>query len=452
MARPFDLIVIGAGAGGEVAAYLNARAGKRVAIIEAEKAGGECPNYGCVPTKSLLHAADIYRSAKASDRFGVHADLKLDYHKLKAWKDTAVRRTGTDHAEEMYKAEGIQSIKGHAQFVSPWAVSVNGQEYGARNFLIATGSSTFIPPIGGLADAGYITFREAIDLTALPKSMFIIGGGAIGCEFAELFSTFGSKVSIADITPRLAMAEDADVGQFIGNAFKAKGVEVHTGTKVEHVIRSGKRKIVTFEQDGHLHHKTVDVVMVASGKTPNTNLGLENAGVRYNRGGIITNRYMQTSVKHIFAAGDVVGPYRFTHTASYQSRVAAFNILHPRQKRKVDYSAIPRCIFISPEVASVGPTEQQLTERLIKYRSATVPIGLIGRANTSDVSEGFVKVLADPRGRILGGSIVSPRAGEMIQELTIAVQHRLTVTDIAETIHAYPTWTEAVRLACQKLK
>ncbi len=456
MTKRFDLIVIGAGAGGEVAAYLTAKAGRKVAIVEAEKAGGECPNFGCVPTKSLLHAAEIYHEAKHADRFGIHAELTLDYPKLKAWKDTAVRRTGTDHAEVMYQAEGIHAIKGHAQFISPRAITVNGGTYEAKNFLIATGSTSFIPPIVGLAESGYITYREAIDLTELPKSLFVIGGGAIGCEFAELFHTLGSEVTLADITPRLVMVEDPEVGAFIENSFKAKGVEVHCGAKVVRVERTGgpaPHKIVYYEENGKLHQKSVHEVLVASGKMPNTALGLENAGVMYNnRSGIITNKYMQTSMKHIYAAGDVVGPYRFTHTASYQSRLVAQNLLHPRKKHAVDYSAVPRCIFIMPEVASVGPSEQRLTERLVRYEKATVPISLIGRANTSDVDEGFVKVITDRKGHILGATIVAPRAGEMIQELTLAIQYRLTARDIAATIHAYPTWTEAVRLACLKLQ
>ncbi len=458
MAKQFDLVVIGAGAGGEVAAYVMARAGKKVAIIEADTPGGECPNFGCVPTKSLLHAADIVRAAKHGDRFGVHADVTLDYRKLKAWKDTAVRRTGTSQAEAMYEAEGIHAIHGRAEFTSPWAVRVNGDDLISKHFLIATGSTPFIPPIPGLAESGYITYREAIDLIELPESMFIIGGGAIGCEFAELFSTLGSKVTIADITPRFVMAEDPEVGEFIADNFRAKGVDVYPSAKVVKVeLEDGgtgksKRRIVHFEVNGKIHQKTVETVLLSSGKAPSTAMGLENAGVSYNRGGIVTNKFMQTSVKHIFAAGDVVGPYRFTHTASYQSRVAAHNMLHPRKRQAVDYAAIPRCIFIDPEVASVGLSEHQLTERLIKYRVSQVPLSLIGRANTSDVDEGFVKVIADPKGYILGASIVAPRAGEMIQELTVAIKHRIKAGAIAETIHAYPTWTEAVRLACMKLR
>jgi len=455
-ARPkrfhFDLIVIGSGAGGEVAAYIAARAGKRVAIVEMEKAGGECPNFGCVPTKSLLHAAEIYRTAKSGERFGVHATPHIVYPEIKAWKDTAVLRTGTDHAEELYKEEGIYSIKGKAMFVNPWTIEVKGNRYHAKNYLIATGSTTFVPPIPGLRENGFMTYREAIDVTKLPKSVFVIGGGAIGCEFAELFSTFGSKVCIADVAPRLVALEDPEVGEFLGAAFEAKGIDVHVGSKVVRVEKSGKEKTVFFEKGGHMHQTTVETIMVASGKPPNIDMGLEHAGVTYNRGGVVVDKFLQTATRHIFAAGDVVGPYRFTHTASYQSRIAAHNILHPRQKYQTDYSAVPRCIFVDPEMASVGLTEYQLTEQHKLYQTAQVPIGFIGRANTSDVHDGFVKVIADKRGRLLGASIASPRAGEMIHELTLAIQHRMTARDVAETIHAYPTWSETIRLACQKIK
>lgn len=448
----FDLLVLGSGAGGEVAAYITARAGKRVAIVEMEKAGGECPNFGCVPTKSLLYAAETYRMARMGARFGVHTAPRLVYPEIKAWKDLAVEHTGTSHAEELYKAEGIHSIKGRAKFVSPWTVAVGNDHYTAENFLIATGSTTFVPPIPGLQESGYITSREAIDITRLPDSIFIIGGGAIGCEFAELFSTFGAKVAVADITPRLIMAEDPEAGEFLRESFQAKGVQVHTGSKVTRVQKDGAHKIVYFEKEGKTHKIRVQTVMVASGKAPNTDIGLESAGVIYNRGGVVADKFMQTSAKHIYAAGDITGPYRFTHTASYQSRIVANNILHPRKKVAADYKAVPRCTFVDPEIASVGMSEHQLQEKHVKYQTAMVPISVIGRANTSDVTDGFVKVIADKKGRLLGGCIASPRAGEMIHELALAVQHRMTARDVGETIHAYPTWSEAVRLACQKIK
>ncbi len=449
----YDLIVIGTGAGGGVAAHLATRAGKKVAVIEADTVGGECPNFGCVPTKALLHAADSYQAAKGGGRFGIHAkDVRIDYKELKAWKDHAVEHTGTEEGEAFYVREGIKLLKGFARFIDPWTISLNGRRYKARKFLVATGTKSVVPPIPGLKEAGFMTYREAIDLTKLPKSVFVIGGGAIGCEFAHFFSTLGAHVQIADIAPRLIAAEDSEVGDLLGALFERRGIKIHNGARVTRVSKEGAGKTVYFEQDGKTHKTTVDDILLASGKTPNTDMGLENAGVAYDRGGIKANKFMETSSKHIYAAGDVVGPYRFTHTASYQSRVAVHNMFHREGKVAAKYHAVPRCVFVDPEIACVGYTEQQLKDKGKRYKVSAVPITVIGRANTSGVDSGFVKILTTKYGTLMGASIVSPRAGEMIHELTLAIQHRMTAREIAETIHAFPTWSEAVRVACQKLK
>lgn len=447
----YDLIIIGSGAGGGVVAHQAVAAGKIVAVVEMEKMGGECPNYGCVPTKALLHAADIYKAATHGQEFGITSNVKVDYKKIKAWKNLAVRRTGTSEGEDLYKAEGIDVYHGHAHFINPWEVSVGQTRLKGKNFVIATGTKPVMPPIPGLAEAGFITYREAINFTKVPESMFIIGGGAIGTEFAELFSTFGTKIHIADMAPRLVALEDPEVGELLTSLYEQRGMNVYGGVKVTRVQKKDRKKIVHFEKNGHTQSVAVHEILIASGKAPNTDLGLENAGVKYGRGGIIVDRMMRTSAKHIYAAGDVVGPYRFTHTAAYQSRIAAHNILH-KQKIYTDYHAVPRCVFVDPEIACVGLTEQQLTEKGVKYQTAMAPLFVIGRSNTTNQTEGFTKVIADKKGKILGASIVSPHAGEMIHELALAVQLGLKASDIAKTIHAFPTWSETVRLACNKIR
>lgn len=449
----YDLIVLGTGAGGGVAAHMASSEGKKVAVVEPDKVGGECPNYGCVPTKALLQAADTYATAKQSARYGIKTGtISFDYPFIKAWKDRAVARTGTSEGEQVYLDEGITLLKGTAHFINPWTVSVHGKRYVSRKFLIATGTKQIVPPIPGLAEAGFITSREAIDLTSIPASLFVIGGGAIGCEFSHLFNTFGTKVHIGEMAPRLIALEDPEVGELLQALFESRGVSIYTGVRVTAVAKKGAKKDVFYEKDGKIFEVSVDEVLLSTGKAPNTDLGLENASVEYDRGGIKANRFMQTTCGHIYAAGDVTGPYRFTHTASYQSRIAAHNMFHTKRKYAARYNAVPRCVFVEPEIACVGATEQQLKDSDIRYQVGAVPISIIGRSNTSDQDTGYVKVLADHRGVLLGASIVSPRAGEMIHELTLAIHQGIKARTVAETIHAFPTWSEAVRLACQKIR
>lgn len=456
MAKPrhydYDLIVIGSGSGGGVAAHMAVRKDKKVAIIEDGKIGGECPNFGCVPTKALLKSADVFKTAKEGAEYGVRAtSVNVNYSQVKKWKDLAVKRTGTSEGERAFAAEDIAVIKGHAHFLSPHEVSVDRKRYTAKKFLIATGTSDFVPPIDGLKKTGFITYKDAINLTKLPKSLFIIGGGAIGCEFTDLFNTFGVEVYQAEFTPRLLFREDKEVGELVEALFEQNGVHVMTGTEVFKVEKDRSKKVVHYRRGGKAHSVRVDEVMLAAGKTPNTDLGLENAGVKYSRKGIAVNDEMQTSAKHIYAAGDVVGPYAFTHMASYQSRIASHNMWH-REKIEARYHAVPRCVFTSPEVAAVGMTEEQAKEKKIKIRVNAVPTSVIGRANVADESTGFVKVIAAQSGVLIGASIIAPRAGEMIHELGLAIQNGLKAEDVAATIHAFPTWSEAVRIACAGLE
>lgn len=449
----YDLVVIGSGSGGGVAAHLVARSGKSVAIVEQEKVGGECPNFGCVPTKALLQSAEVYNTIKEASEFGIKVGrVDVDYPAIRNWKRQAVSNTGVEDGREAYINDGIDVLKGHAHFISPWVLNVGGRRVHAKQFIIATGTHDVVPPIHGLADAGYWTYRDAIEQTKAPKRLFVIGGGAIGLEFAHLFQSFGADLTIAEFAPRLLIREDEEMGELVQAIFESRGADVLTSTKVTSVKKNNDgTKTVTYETNGVSHQKTVDEVLLAAGKAANTDLGLENAGVLYTNRGIGVDAHMQTNVKHIYATGDVTGMYMFTHTASYQSRIAAHNILHPRNKKSADYSAIPRCVYLSPECAAVGATEHELQEKGVTYHVGAAPISLIGRSNTSQEDTGYVKVLASKYGTVLGASIVSPRAGEMIHELTLAVQMNLKVSDIDWTVHAFPTWSEAVRLACAQI-
>ncbi len=448
----YDLIIIGSGSGGGVAAHIAIREGKHVAIVEADTIGGECPNFGCVPTKALLKAAETYRSAKEGGEYGLKVSrLGFDYKKVKSWKDLTVEHTGTSKGERAFASEGIALIKGYARFISPHEITVNRKRFTAKKFLIASGTTDFVPPIEGLRENGYITYKEAIDLEVLPESLFVIGGGAIGSEFSYLFNAFDVKVTQAEFGPHLIGREDVEASELLEALFRRDGIDVLTGTEVIKVTKRGTKKIVHYRKDGEVHKKSVDQIMLAAGKVPNIDLGLNNAGVTYNRRGIEVNDMMQTSAKHIYASGDVVGPYAFTHMASYQSRIAAHNMFK-REKVIAKYHAVPRCVYTSPEVASVGMTEHEARTKKLSIKVNAVPTSIIGRANTSNERAGFVKVITTSKGVLIGATVVAPRAGEMMQELALAIQNGLKAEDVAATIHAFPTWSEAVRIACAGIK
>jgi len=449
----FDLIILGSGAGGGVAAHVAAGLGKKVAMIEPEEIGGECPNWGCVPTKALLHAAEIYEIAKDAKQYGIKIPtVDVDYSRVKKWKDLAVHRTGTSEGKEIYENLGVKMIKGRGHFLNPHEVSVGTKRYTAAKFLVATGTVNFIPPVEGLDKCKYITYREAINLTKLPKSVFVIGGGAIGCEFANIFAAFGSKVHIAEIVEHLLPKEDEENGNLLASVFEdTYDINVLTSTKVAKVeeLKNGNKKVF-FKRGYKIESVIVEQILVAAGKRANVDIGLENAGVEFTPRNIIVDKTMQTSAKHIYASGDVAGPYMFTHMASYQSKIAGHNLFH-REKIQANYKSIPRCTFVKPEMASVGATEEELKRGKIAYNTASTPINVIGRANTENAHTGFVKVITSKTGVILGASIAAPRAGEMIHELALAIQYSMKAEQIAATIHAFPTWSEAVRLACSKI-
>lgn len=449
----FDLIVIGSGAGGSVAADIAARAGKRVAIVETDMLGGECPNYGCVPTKALLHAANLYDSARGAERFGIRLSaMGYNYPSIKSWKDTAVRRTGTSDSEKYYRSQNITLLRGTAHFLSPHEITVNRRHISSHYFLVATGSVMRLPDIVGLDKITYLTSRTALDIIRPPKSICIIGAGSTGCEFAELLATFGTKVTIMDIAGRILPNEDEETSNLIESYMsKQRGMTILTKTKIINIADDGPMVKVTYLRGGEQHTVKAEKILVTTQKTPNTDLGLENAGVEFSHRGIDVNEHLQTSVPHIYAAGDVLGRYMYTHVGVYESRVVANNILR-KHKVATDYRAIPRVTYITPEVASVGVTESDCLRRDLEVKTAIAPLNIISRSNVTDTRDGFCKVITDRSGVLIGGTVVGPHAGEIIHELTLAIQYGLTSAEVANAIHAFPSWSEIVRVACSKIK
>ena len=448
----YNLIVIGSGAGGSVGAHYAHSLGKKVAIFEKAEIGGECPNWACVPTKAMLYAAKVYQMSKNSEQFGVSVgEPKVNWDNVRKWRDLVVSRTGASHGEEVFKKEGLHLIKGKAKFVSSHEVESGGKVYSADKFIIATGTIVAIPPITGLEKSGYFTFHEAGELEKLPKSVFILGGGPVGCEFAQIFSTFGSKVIIADSLDKILFREDSEVSNLVRALFENQGIEVLTGIKVLEVEKEERNKIVHWEKNGKNRSDKVEQILIATGKRPVLDFAPEKAGIKIENGRLVVNKYLQTTAPHIFAAGDIVGPYQFTHTGEYQSYIAASNAFTYR-KTKPDYSVVPRCVFVDPEVASVGISESEAKENNIKYKVGISATAQIGRANTSNEFDGFVKVITNRKETIIGASIVAPRAGEMIHELALAIKLKAKAKDVAEMIHAYPTFSEAIKIACSSLE
>lgn len=448
----FDLAIIGSGAGGSVGAHHAVSLGKKVAIFERSDIGGECPNWACVPTKALLSAAQYYQKAKDGSAYGVNVkDIDLNYSNVKKWKDLVVSRTGTAHGAESFKHEHIKLIRSSAKLVDKHHIHAGRDVYSAKNILLATGSDVAVPPIEGLKESGYITFRDAVDFTKLPKSIFILGGGPIGCEFGQAFATFGSEVIIADVFERLLFREDKEVGELIQALFESRGIKILTGIKVIKVEKKGDKRVVHYSKGDTNHTVEVEEILVAAGKRPVLDFDPEKAGIKVDKGHITVNRYLQTNIDNIYAAGDIVGPYLFTHTGYYQSYIAVNNIFS-RNKIKPDYDVVPRCVFTEPEIASVGITEQQAIEDGIRIKKGIIPISILGRANTSNEFDGFIKVITDKEKRIIGACIIAPHAGEMIHELALAIKLKVKSDVIADMLHAYPTFSEGIKIACSSVE
>ena len=448
----FDLIVIGSGAGGSAAATIAVREGKKVALVESDTFGGVSPNWGDVPVKSLLHVVQLYDEARMGSRFGLRSStLGYNYPSLRAWKDLAVKRTGAGGNRKYYENEGITTIVGSAHFLSPHEISVNRSRYTAETFLIATGAEWKLPNIHGLDETTSITPRTLLESMKPPKSLYIIGGGTIGVEFAQLMAIFGTKVYIAEVASRLLPSFDDEAGELLGKLLaNQKGVTSLTHTKTLAVEKENVAYRVTYSRGGVEHTLRVDEILVAAGRAPNVDLGLENAGVDYSAKGISVNDFLQTSVKHIYAAGDVLGRDSSTHSALLESRAAAQNLV---SKNKIipEYTAMPRVVFTHPGIASVGLTEDDCLRRDLHVKKGIAPLNIIARSNTSDFRDGFVKILTDKKGVLLGATVMAPHAGEIIHELALAIKYGHTAAEVAATPHAFLTWSEAVRVAASRL-
>lgn len=463
--RRFDrnLIVIGAGAGGLVSSYIAAAVKARVTLVEAHIMGGDCLNYGCVPSKALIKSARVAQHMREADRFGLQGVAPVvDFPAVMQRIQAVIAAIAPHDSVARYTALGVQVLHGHATLCTPWTVDIrhpdgSSQRLSARSIVIAAGARPVVPPLPGLAEAGYVTsdtlWAHFAKLTAAPKRLLVLGGGPIGCELAQSFARLGSQVTLVEQAPRLLLREDEEVAALVLARLQAEGVQVltgHTALRCDTLAGGGTPvKTLVVTQQGQDTTLPFDELLCAVGRAARLDgYGLEALGIPAGRT-IETNAYLQTLYPNIYAVGDVAGPYQLTHAAAHQAWYATVNALFGQFRRfKADYRALPAVTFTEPEVARVGLNEQEARAQGIAYELTRYPLDDLDRAIAEGETEGFVKVLTVPgRDRILGVTIVGSQAGELLAEYTLAMQQGLGLNKILGTIHPYPTLAEANKYA-----
>src|SRR5438552_5118070 len=452
----YNVVVIGAGTAGLVAAAGTAALGGRVALVERNLMGGDCLNFGCVPSKALISSARLIQQIRESEKWGLdRQEPQFAFQKVFERMRARRAKIAPNDSQDRFESLGVDVFRGEARFVSPHEVEVNDQKLRAKNFVIATGSRAVIPKIEGIETVPYFTNETIFDeLKEKPESMIVLGGGPIGCELAQTFRRLGVQVTIVQRGDQLLPREDRDVADFLERRLINEGVRIIKHADVHSVAASGTRKValqLLDRQSGRLAERTffADALLVAIGRSPNLRrLDLRAAGVDVNERGVCVTDYLQTSQRHIYAVGDVIGPFLFTHMADAQARVVVRNIVAPFQflRQKMDYSVVPWCTYVDPEVAHVGLGEKEAQQKNIDYDLFVVPLEDVDRAVVESEEAGFAKILtAKGSDRILGATIVAPHAGDLLHEFVLAMKAGIGLGKIASTIHAYPTFAELAR-------
>jgi len=438
-----DLVVIGGGPGGLVVASVAAQAGLKVTLVEkADRLGGDCLHTGCVPSKALIHAARTAHMARTGAREGLLSTMPgIDFEQAIAQVEQAIETIQAYDDPERFRGYGCDVRFGKARFVNPDSITVNDEIIRGRRFVIATGSRPALPPIPLLEQAGFETSDSIFKRRDRPGHLTVIGGGPIGVELAQAFARLGSKVSIIEMADRLLPTHDPQVSAALQQVLENEGVQIIAGAMVAGIHREGDIRQLRLSDDTIVE---TDRILVATGRRPVLHgLGLEEAGVEFSQQGIRVDRRLRTSQKHIYAVGDVCGPYPFTHMAEYQAGIALANIVF-RLPRKTDYRVVPQVIYTDPEVASVGLTETEAVAQGLRYQVAQFPLAELDRAITDRATAGFARILLR-RGRILGASLVGPHAGELVHELALAMRVRAKAREVSELVHAYPTFAQIHR-------
>ncbi len=448
----YDLVVLGSGSAAFAAAIRATDSGFRVALMESNVVGGTCVNVGCVPSKAMLAAADAYFRAGHHPFAGIQTAANgVDLGAMVDSKGDLVDQLRSEKYLDLAKEYGFTVCHGRAEFVDQETIECGGERIRGRAYIVATGASPAIPPIEGLADAGYLTSTTALELRKVPKELAVIGANAIGLEMGQLFLRLGSRITFLEAMPRIAPQEEPEVSETIGSILEEEGATVLTGVQVTGVTRVGDRRKVAFEQEGHQHELTVDHVLVATGRRPNTaGLGLEKGGIELGeRGALVVDEHLRTTNPRVFGAGDVTGHAQFVYVAAYEGNLAARNALEGTAL-KTDFTALPRVIFTSPTVAAAGLTDEQATAQGIVCECRVLPLVHVPRALVNRDTRGFVKIVAEAAtGRIVGATAVADGAGDVIQAAIYAVQFGLTTEQVAGTWAPYLTFAEGFRLAAQ---
>ena len=442
----FDVAVIGGGSAGYAAARTTAAAGKRTVIIEAGgELGGLCILRGCMPTKALLHAADVRFQARRSKLWGLEpGEIGFDYAAVMRRKASMVEEFASYRRGQLQDGR-FELIRDLAMFRDPHTLELDdGQTVTAGHLMISTGSRVAELPLPGLAKLGCITSDDALRLESLPQSIIVLGGGAVAVEFAQFFARFDVEVTLLQRSPHILKAFDDDVAGEVEAAFRDEGITVHTGCSLTDARQDGNEKVIVYERDGGQHEVRAEAVFHGLGRSPNTgSLALENGGVETDNDRILCDDHMRTSTPHIFAGGDCTGPHEIVHLAIQQGEVAAHNILHPGGLHSMDYRMLISVVFTDPQSATVGHTEKTAKARGIPYLTASYPFSDHGKSIIMEAMHGFVKLLCDPEsGEILGGACVGPMGGELIHEIVTAMAKRMTVAELAAMPHYHPTLAE----------
>jgi len=447
----FDLMIIGGGSAAFAGAIKAAELGAKVAIIESGTIGGTCVNVGCVPSKTLIRAAELCYKCSYQTFEGLGAcPPPSDWQRILRMKDELVaelRKEKYIKVAELYP--NISILQGEARLTGERSLSINGRDYSPAKILIATGSLPWAPPIPGLYESGFLDSTAALSIPSLPKTMTVIGAGAIGLEFAQLFARFGVKITLLEVLPRIAPAEEPEISAALAEYLQREKVDVHAGIRIERVERTNGEYRIAIEANERKETIATEELLVATGRRPNTSrLNLEAAGVKVGqRGEIIVNEHLQTSNPNIYAAGDVIGDPMFVYVTAYAGALAAENALN-NSGRVYDLFALPRVTFTDPQIASVGLTEAQAREKSFHVKTSLLHAKDVPRAIASRDTRGLIKLVADEEsGRLLGAHVLAAEAGDVIQEPTLAIRFGLTYKDIIDTFHPYLTWVEGIKLA-----